>query len=61
MAVKQRRTFKAPALLTERIEVRCSVEEKDAIYAAALTAQQPVTRFLVESTMMRIKGKTDEQ
>lgn len=57
---KPRRTYKPGPILVERIEVRCSVEEKDAIYAAALTAQTPVSRFLVESTMQRIKGKADE-
>lgn len=58
MAVKkQRRTYKPQALMTERIEVRCSVEEKDAIYAAALTAQMPVTQFIREAVMATINQK----
>lgn len=60
---RQRRTYTKPLLITERIEVKCTPEEKDAIYAAALAAQQPVTRFMVEATIEKInrqKGSSHE-
>lgn len=56
---KQRRTWKPPATMTERIEVRCSVEEKDAIYAASLAAGKPVSRYLVEAAMDKLKGASN--
>lgn len=55
---KQRRTWQPPALMTERIEVRCSPEEKDAIYAAALIAGKAVSRFVVEATMEKVNKTT---
>lgn len=56
---RQRRTFQKPALMVERIEVRCSIEEKDAIYAAALTSGKPVSRYLVEAAMEKLKGASN--
>lgn len=49
---KKRRVFQKPNLMTERIEVRCSPEEKDAIYAAALGQQKAVSRYVVEAAMI---------
>lgn len=60
---RQRRTWSKPLTITERIEIKCTPEEKDAIYAAALAAQQPVTRFMVLATIEKInrqKGNSDE-
>lgn len=48
---KKRRVFKPQALMTERIEVRCSPEEKDAIYAAALGKKMAVSRYVVEAAI----------
>lgn len=57
-------TYKPPAQYTARIEVKATPEEKEAIYAAALLARKPVTRYLVDTAMEKInrmkKGKDDE-
>lgn len=58
---QKHRTYKEPAKMTERIEVRCSLEEKDAMYAAALAAKRPISRYLVESTMLRVNGGKDDE
>lgn len=54
---KQRRTWQKPLTKTARIEVKCTEAEKDAIYAAALAAQVPVTRFLVDAAIEKINNK----
>lgn len=62
-AKKPRRVWTKPLIRTARIEVKCSEQEKDAIYAAALAAQKPVTRFLVDTAMEKInsqKGRDHE-
>lgn len=41
--------------MTERIEVRCSPEEKDLIYAAAMESGKGVARYMVESLIPIIK------
>lgn len=56
-------TYKPPAQYTARIEVKSTPEEKAAIYAAAMLAKKPVTRYLVDTAMEKInqmKEKGDE-
>lgn len=56
-------TYKPPAQYTARIEVKATPEEKAAIYAAAMLARKPVTRYLVDTAMEKInqmKEKGDE-
>lgn len=51
----KRPRYRAPAQMTERIEVRCTPEEKDAIYAAAMESGKGVARFIVETQMEAIR------
>lgn len=51
----KRPRYRAPAQMTERIEVRCSPEEKDLIYAAAMESGKGVARYIVDTQIAAIK------
>lgn len=63
--MQDRPIYKKPQLLTDRIETRCTPEEKDLIYQAAAEVGKPASRYVIEAAMHQAKqllnqGASDE-
>lgn len=54
---KTRPTYQRPLIKTARIEVRCSDEEKDRIYAYAMMKGLPASELLLQTTLAKVDGQ----